>query len=101
MLSFLVHVSKNVSKKITNIECSLAPEVKVDPEDLVNQCALTRESIVNGIGSSKSRSADQKTIGKDAIEKFVGDHERDHIMVFTDGSVKNRESEGLPQTLGY
>ena len=100
-LSFLVNVSKNVEKKIKDIECSLAPEIKVQPLDLIKQCAPTKKSLVKGIGSSKNRSTEQKAIGKEAIENFVSEHKGQNIMVFTDGSVKNRDSEGMPQTLGY
>ena len=100
-LSFLVNVSKNVEKKIKDIECSLAPEIKVQPLDLIKQCAPTKKTLVKGIGSSKNRSTEQKAIGKEAIENFVSEHKGQNIMVFTDGSVKNRDSEGMPQTLGY
>ena len=56
-LSFLVNVSKNVEKKIKDIECSLAPEIKVRPLDLIKQCAPTKKSLVKGIGSSKINRA--------------------------------------------
>ena len=100
-MSYLVSVSRNTVKKIGEIKGNLAQETKLEPKDIINQCGPSRVSLIEKIGCSKSRSVEQKAIGKESIENFVTEHKGIDIMAFTDGSVKNRADENLPQTLGY
>ena len=100
-MSYLVSVSRNTVKKIGEIKGNLAQETKLEPKDIINQCGPSRVSLIEKIGCSKSRSVEQKAIGKESIENFVTEHKGINIMAFTDGSVKNRADENLPQTLGY
>ena len=57
--------------------------------------------IVTKVGSTSNRSREQQIEAKSAIDNFHKDNIEEAVLVYTDGSVKNRHESCLSKSLGY
>ena len=82
------------------IDLSLSLEVarKASPEDLLK---FVHKEPIRNVENTKYRSKKQKELAKATVKDFVASKGGSAIMVFTDGSVKNRSKDNLPSTMDY
>ena len=57
--------------------------------------------IVTKVQTSSNRSREKQLAAKSAIENFHKDNIKEAVILYTDGSVKNRHESCLSKSLGY
>ena len=100
-LSYLKSVAKTVKGRMNDLGISPAKAKSITPEDILAQRSIERISVIEKVGNSKTRTKEQVTTAKEAIDDFHNANRWESILVYTDGSVHNRCKEQLPQTLGF
>ena len=89
-------VSKNLNRKLEDWDIALAEINPITPEDMMTQRSMERLDIIQNVGSSKTRTEEQEQAAKEAIERFHNSKKGESILVYTDGSVHNRDRDQLP-----
>ena len=100
-LSYLRHQSTFLMKELEENDAQIAIHHPPSPKHILKSLAPEYACVISSsVGSSKSRSANQKKQAKDKIESFINIKREESVLIFTDGSVCNRGGN-FPLTLGF
>ena len=73
----------------------------ITPNDITNQRSIECLEIVKDVGNTSNRSKEQEVIAKTAIDAFHDENANQAVLVYTDGSIKNRQEKCLTISIGY
>ena len=89
-LAYLKGVSSELKKTLEELDLTIDTPRPILPDDIIDQRNLERVDIVTKVGSTSNRSREQQLEAKSAINNFHKDNIEEAVLVYTDGSVKNR-----------
>ena len=100
-LAYLKGVSSTLNKTLEDLGVEVESPKAILPDDIVMQRTLEKIEIVKNVGNTSNRSKEQQLMAKRAIDTFHEENHKEAIIVYTDGSVKNRKEKCLSRSLGY
>ena len=87
-LGFMNFVSKDIVKKLEELNLQICQKVSLDSSVITNQRNVKERSIFKDkIGNSKNRTKEQVQAAKVQFSTFMENIEENTLLVFTDGSV--------------